>query len=202
MSTPRFDDERAARPDLPHELREGLLHRLVRPVDVEVVGIGRGDHRHVGIQPQERPVELVGLDSQSPAVAQHQIAAEILRNAPRKAEPPPVSARLSHATIVEVVVLPCVPATAITYLPSARCPSIWRTLLDAETVFAKIAVFAVILRHGRGVDDHRLLRVEKSFGDQPHVVLVVDRRALRFEFAGQVRRRAVIARDGIPPCRK
>ena len=54
-----LDDERAARPDLPHELREGLLHRLVRPVDVEVVGVGRGDHRHVGIQPQERPVELV-----------------------------------------------------------------------------------------------------------------------------------------------
>ena len=60
---PLLDDEESAGAYLPHELRESLLHRLVRPVNVEVVGVGR----HIGIEPQERTVELVGLDGQPPA---------------------------------------------------------------------------------------------------------------------------------------
>ena len=64
---PLLDDEESAGAYLPHELRESLLHRLVRPVNVEVVGVGRRNHRHIGIEPQERTVELVGLDGQPPA---------------------------------------------------------------------------------------------------------------------------------------
>ena len=110
-------NQRAARPDLPDKLRKGLLDRLVRPVDVEVVGVGRRHHRHVGIQPQERPVELVGLDSQSfPPSPSTRLPPKFFEMPPEKSRSRrPSAARSSHAAIVEVVVvLPCVPATAIT----------------------------------------------------------------------------------------
>ena len=68
----------AARPDLPDELRKGLPDSLVRAVDVEVIGIGRRHHRHIGIETQERTVELVGLYRQPRSVAQHEVAPEIL----------------------------------------------------------------------------------------------------------------------------
>ena len=60
-----LDDQRSAGLDLRDELRESLLHGLVRAVNVQMVGIGRRHDGRIGMQLQKRAVELVGLDDQA-----------------------------------------------------------------------------------------------------------------------------------------
>ena len=79
------------RQDALDELCEGLLHGFVGAVDVEMVGVYGRDDRHVGPQAEERAVELVGLDRQPRPVAQHQIAAEVFRDAAQKGASGPLS---------------------------------------------------------------------------------------------------------------
>ena len=83
IDTP-LDDQRPAFADLADKLRESLAQCLVRTVNIQMIGIGRGDHRHVGPQPQERTVELVGLDRQTPAGAEHQVTRKIPGNTPQE----------------------------------------------------------------------------------------------------------------------
>ena len=211
---PLLDDEEPAGAYLPHELRESLLHRLVRPVNVEVIRVGRRDHRHIGIEPQERTVELVGLDGQPPArkagsgsgaslpcgrahplhpaAVQHQVAAEILRDTAQK----------STAATRQGAVQPCHerrrrslavrPRHGHHVLAFGEVPQHLRALLDTEPVVGEIAVLAVLLRHCRGIHHHRRRRVEELRGDQPHVVLEMDRRPLGRQLVRQVRRRTVV----------
>ena len=53
-----------------NELTEGALHLLVGAVDVEVVGIGGGNHGDGGGKAQERAVKLVGLHGHPLAATQ------------------------------------------------------------------------------------------------------------------------------------
>ena len=55
-------DERSARLNERGVVRKTFEIGLFCAVDVQVVGIGRGDHRGIGAQVVERAIELVGLD--------------------------------------------------------------------------------------------------------------------------------------------
>ena len=73
-----FDNQHATLLYLCNKLRESLLDLLVSAVDIEVVGICRSYHRSIGIELQERTVELICLNDKPIALAQHQVRAEIL----------------------------------------------------------------------------------------------------------------------------
>ena len=51
---------------------------LFGAVDVEVVGVGRGDNAHPGVQPVERTVELVGLDNHKFALRTEDVVGAIV----------------------------------------------------------------------------------------------------------------------------
>ena len=193
-----LDDQRAARPYLPHELRKGLLLGLVRAVDVEVVGIGRGDDRHVGEEPQERTVELVGLDRQPGPLAQHEVAAEILGDAPQKGraaarEPTVEPRRESRGRGLAM-------RTRHSHhiLALGQMTEHLRAFLDRDTVVAEVTQLTVLLRHGGGVDHHRVAGVEEQSRNGLHVVVIMNGGPLGFEFGRQVRGGAVVT-GHLPP---
>ena len=157
----------------------------MRPVDVEVVRIGRGHHGHVGMQPQERTVELVGLDRQPRSVAQHEVAAEILRNAPeegrtaaRQRTVEPRHERRSGRLAVR-------PGHRHHVFPFGEVSEHLRPLLDGKAPVAEVAELAQVVGHGRRIDHHRGRRIAERTGNPPHVVFIVDRRPFGLQFSGQ-----------------
>ena len=57
---------------------EALEICLFGAVDVQMVGIGTGNHRHVGRQPMERTVELVGFNHHEVGVGEDIVGAVVL----------------------------------------------------------------------------------------------------------------------------
>ncbi len=165
----------------------------MRAVDVEVVGIGRGNHGHVGKETQERTVELVGLDSKPVAGAEHEVAAEILGNTAQK----------GRSAARDSTVEPCHERRGGGFAMGAgdghhvlalgQVTQHLRTLLDGEAVFAEVTQLAVLLRDSRSVDHDRVVRIEKFFGNGPYVVIIMHRGPFGLQFGGQTRGGAVVA---------
>ena len=159
-----------------------------------MVGIGRGDHRHIGEKPQERTVEFVGFDRQPGSVAQHQVAAEVLRYAAQEsrtaARQRPVEPRYERRRGRLAVRA----RHGHHVLALGQMAQHLRALLDREPVFAEIAVLAVVLRHSRRIDHHRVARVEKRRRNGLHIVVVMHFGPFGLQLRGQPRRRAVVAR--------
>ena len=59
-------------------MAETLQISLFGAIDVEVVGVGRGDDAHPGVEPMERAVELIGLDDHVIGVREDIVGAVVL----------------------------------------------------------------------------------------------------------------------------
>ena len=121
---------------------------------------------------------------------------------PRKALPVPSTSRLSHATSVEVVVLPCVPATAITYLPAERWPSICDRFSTVKPWSRNQLSSEWSSGTAGGVDHHGALPLAERGGNGRRVVRVVNDGSLGCERLGECRPRAVVAATLRPSWRK
>ena len=62
------------------KLTKRLNHSLISAIDIEVVSRHRGNHRHIGLQTQERAVELISLHRQTITLAQDKVTLKILRD--------------------------------------------------------------------------------------------------------------------------
>lgn len=181
----------AAGTDLADELRERLPHGRMGAVNIQVVGIRRGDHRHIGMEPEKRTVELVGFDGQPTATAQHEVAPEVPGYAPQK------SAAVCHAA-VEPGNEGCRGGLAVRAGDGHHVFALrentehLRAFDDPEPLLPQPCQLAVVVVHGGRIDRQRPLPVPEPGRDARHVVSVVNRGPLRFERRGQRRRGAVV----------
>lgn len=193
-----FEDQRAARTDLSGKLGEGASQLLVGTVDVEVVGIGRGDDGGVGPQLQERAVELVGLDGQPVAGAIDEVVVEVLGDASEE------GAASAAGRVVEPCGEGCRGGLAVrtgnghdVFVAGEHAEDLG-AFQHPETVLAEPAQFGVVVRQGGGVNNERLVRIAECRFDQRRIVRVVDVGALFGEAAGEGGFRAVITGHGGP----
>ena len=189
-----LDDQRPALADLSDELRKSLAQCLVRTVNIQMIGIGRGDHRHVGPQPQERTVELVGLDRQTPPPAEHQVTRKIPGNTTQE------SASAARHPVVE----PCherrgrgfAVRTGHRYheFPLRKVPQHLRTLDDLEPVLPEPAQFGVIRRNCRRIDHDRRGRIPEISRNQRRILLIVNNCSFGLDLVREMRPHPVVPR--------
>ena len=66
-------------------MTETLKISLLSTIDIQMVGVGRGDNGHPRTQPMERAVELIGLNDYKVAVVREDVVGVIvLRDAPKE----------------------------------------------------------------------------------------------------------------------
>ena len=66
-------------------MTETLKISLLSTIDIQMVGVGRGDNSHPRTKPMERTVELIGLNHYKVAVVREDVVgAIVLGNAPKE----------------------------------------------------------------------------------------------------------------------
>ena len=170
---------------------------FLRTVDVEVVGVGRGDGRGVGAQVVERAVKLVRLDDHIRARGRKQVVrAVVLCDAAQEGA-------ASHVALVQDVRQHgrrrglAVRAGHAEALHAARQDAQHLGALHhLEARTAEMLQLAVVGGDGRGIDHQRVRLVAESSGDEGGVVVIMNLCPLGLEGARQGAGRAVVAAHG------
>ena len=190
---PLFENQRAARSDLPDKLRKSLFDRFVRPVNVEMVGIDRRHDRDVRIELQKRPIELVGLDDQSFPRAEHQVTTEILGNPAEKsaaAAPGLAIEPRGHRTGRRLAVRS---GDGHQVFPLGHHAEHPRTLDDLESSIPEKSELQTIGRDRRRINHQRIGLVPKRLRNRIRLVLISNGRSFALQCPGQFRRGAVVS---------
>ena len=116
------------------ERRDELLEAAVV---VEVVGLDARHDRGLGTESQERAVALVGFDDEPLAAAVRRVGADLVDLAADHEAGLPARARRMSASIDDVVVLPCEPATAIVRRVAASAASAAERCSTGDTELAR-----------------------------------------------------------------
>ena len=184
---PTMDNQRATRLNETGIVAEALQISLFRAIDVEVVGVGRGDDAHPRAQPVERTVELVGLYHHIVALlAQNIVGAIVLRDTTQEGI-------ALHMTLMHDVgahgrsggFAMCTGKTKAFVGTGQRaqhlCP-----FLNLKSFLAKPYQFFVLGWNGRRIDDERGLQLLTGMGNVVDTLFIVNEHALFLQLAGQV----------------
>ena len=187
-------DKRSTGLDETGVVGETLQIGRFRAVDVEVVGIGRGDDRGVRAEVMERAVELIGFNYHIVARFGKEIVRTIVfRNPSQKGV-------ASHVALMEEVGghgrcrrFAVRPRHAKSFLLACQYAQHFGTLPELKAFGLEPRHLAMVGRNGGGVDHQGVFGVAKCLGDALRVVLEVEVCALFAQGVGQGRRGAVVA---------
>ena len=184
------------------EFAEGFLHVLQVSVNVQVVGVHGSDDCDVGMELQERTVELVGLCHDGGVVAHQKIGAVVLGNAAQECG---ASVARFGKNVGDERGCGGL-AVGAGYCKAGLVAGYFAQRTGALDYFVSVGKHELHLRklgrHGGRVNHQRGRLVG---GDARRIVLVVDSDALGLEARGERRGSAVVARylvaaEFVPPC--
>ena len=164
---------------------EALQISLLGAIDVQMVGVCRGDNRHIGRQPVEGAVELIGLDDNEIGVGEDVVRAVVLRNASQ--EGVAVQMALVHDMSTHGAGSGLAVRTSHTESLMLACQRSQHlgTLLDVEAVVAEELQFLMFGRDSRGIDDQTRLRLAAGSGNGIDILFVMDEHTLRLQLTRQ-----------------
>ena len=158
-----------------------------------MVGRHRGDDRHIGIQAQERAVELIGLNGQAITLAEDHIAVKILRDTTQKGVATHARSRVEPRNHRGCGGLAVCASYGHNILSLREMTKHLRAFLHQETTLAEVLHLRMVLRNGGGIDNHRCRGVAERLGDSIHLVLVGHLGTLGLQGASQRCFGAVVA---------
>ena len=180
------DDERTLGLDERGVVGETFEVSLLGSVDVEMVGIGRGDDTHPGSQPMERAVELVGFYHHIVTTAENIVGGIVFGDASE--EGVAVDGTLvhdmgAHGGCGGLAMGAC---HAESLVGTGERAQHLGALLYLESLLAEEDQFLVVGGDGRGIDHETVVFVLAHVGDFRYILLVVDEHTLTFELSGEV----------------
>ena len=157
-----------------------------------MVGIGRRHDGRIGMQLQERAVELVGLDDQARPRSQHQITPEIFRYAAQKGAAPSSGDTVEpsgHRRSGRLAVRAGNGHHVLSLRNRAEQP---RALDHLETAVAKEAQLRMILGDRRRIDDQRIVAAAETGRYRVGRLVIGHLGALAPQLGRQLRGRTVV----------
>ena len=167
-------------------MTETLEVSLFRPVDVQMVRVGRGDDAHPGTEPVEGPVELVGLDyDEVAAVGQYVIGAVVFGNAAE--EGIAVQMTLMHDVCAHgrCGCFSMCTGKAKPFVCAGERAEYLCAFLDFKTVLMEVNQFRMGSRNGGSEDNQCRCRLPAFFRNEPDILFIVDIHPFFFQLAGQ-----------------
>ena len=179
--------QRSARLDQCGIVPETFQISLFCSIDVEMVGIGRGDDRHPRTEPMERTVELISFNHHVVAVVREDIVCAVVLGDASK-EGVAVNTALVHDMSAHRRGSRLAVSTSNTqsFVRASQRTQYLCTFLNLKSFLTEIDQFLVLSRDSRCVDDQRFSRNATGLWNQFHIFCVMNQHAFLLQYASQV----------------